>query len=86
MTQVGKDKLTGTVEIDEVFVGGVHKGKTGRGALGKELILVAVEDKGKKGYGRIRMQIIQDATSATLLEAIQTPIGCKTCKISMVLL
>lgn len=72
MTQVGKDKLAGTVEIDEVFVGGVHKGKTGRGALGKELVLVAVEDKGKKGYGRIRMQIIQDATSATLLEAIQT--------------
>jgi transposase-like protein len=72
MTQVGKDKLEGTVEIDEVFIGGVQKGPPGRGAIGKELVLVAVEDKGEKGYGRIRMQTIEDATSATLLKAIQT--------------
>lgn len=69
MVRVGREKLSGIIEIDEVFIGGVHKGPTGRGALGKTL--VAVEDKGKRGYGRIRMKIIKDAKSETLLLAIK---------------
>lgn len=71
MSQKGKDKLSGIVEIDETFVGGVHKGKRGRGAAGKALVLIAVEDKGKPSIGRIRMQIIEDATSKNLLKAIE---------------
>ena len=44
----GRDLLSGSVEVDEVFIGGVHKGKRGRGALGKTLVAVAVELNGKK--------------------------------------
>ena len=60
--------------MDEVFIGGVRAGKRGRGAYGKTLVLVAVEDKGKSGIGRIRITIIKDASSETLLAAIKTMI------------
>jgi transposase-like protein len=72
MSQDGKDKLQNIVEIDEVFFGGIKKGPRGRGALGKEMVLVAVEDKEENGYGRIRMKIIPDARSETLLPVIKT--------------
>ena len=71
MIKTSPDLLSGTVEIDEVFLGGVKKGVRGRGALGKTLVLIAVEDKGKAGIGRIRMKIISDASEKTLLKSIQ---------------
>lgn len=71
MVRIGRDRLSGLVEVDEVFIGGVKPGKRGRGALGKALVLVAVEDKGEKGFGRIRMMVIIDATSHSLHTAIE---------------
>ena len=71
MSQVGKDKLQNIVEIDEVFFGGIKKGPRGRGALGKEMVLVAVEDKQEKGYGRIRLRVIPNAKSETLIPVIK---------------
>lgn len=71
MVRAGHERLSGLVEVDEVFLGGVKPGIRGRGALGKVLILVAVEDKGKKGFGRIRIEIITDASAATLKMAIR---------------
>jgi transposase-like protein len=70
MVRVGREKLSGLVEVDEVFLGGVKPGKRGRGALGKVLVLVAVEDKGESGFGRIRIEIISDASAAVLKMAI----------------
>ena len=35
------------------------------------LVLIAVEDKGKKGFGRIRIEIIPDASAATLKETVK---------------
>jgi transposase-like protein/predicted RNA-binding Zn-ribbon protein involved in translation (DUF1610 family) len=71
MVRTGRELLSGLVEVDEVFIGGVRPGKRGRGALGKVLVLVAVEDKGKKGFGRIRIEIIPDAAAMTLKAAIR---------------
>ncbi len=70
MVRSGRELLSGLVEVDEVFLGGVKPGKRGRGASGKVLILVAVEDKEKAGIGRIRMEIIPDASAVTLKIAI----------------
>lgn len=70
MVRSGRELLNGLVEVDEVFLGGVKPGKRGRGASGKLLILVAIEDKEKAGIGRIRMEIIPDASAATLKTAI----------------
>jgi transposase-like protein len=69
MVRPGRDKLSGTVEVDETLVGGEHEGKRGRGAQGRELVLVAVEDT-DQGMGRIRLKHIPNASSKTLEEAV----------------
>ena len=66
MIRPGRDLLGGLVEVDETYVGGAHSGKTGRGAEGKVLVAMAVEDKGV-GFGRIRMQRIPDASGESLI-------------------
>jgi hypothetical protein len=53
MVRHGSDKLSGTVEVNEIIVGGEHIGKRGRGADGKTLVLVAAEET-PTGIGRIR--------------------------------
>lgn len=53
-----REKLSGTIEVDECFVGGMHGGKRGRGAAQKCKVVVAVERQGRK-LGRIRMQVIE---------------------------
>jgi transposase-like protein len=67
----GRSLLNGEVEVDEAFIGGVRKGKPGRGAAGKTLVLVCAEVRGSS-IGRARLQVIPDATAATLLGEIQT--------------
>lgn len=67
MVRPGRDRLTGLVEVDETFFGGPEPGRRGRGALGKTLVGVAVERRGR-GIGRSRLQIIDDAKNGTLRE------------------
>ena len=66
MVRPGRDNLSGVVEVDETYVGGKKQGKRGRGAEGKALVGIAVEDKGEEGIGRIRLQHLEDASSASL--------------------
>lgn len=66
MVRENRSLLQGEVEIDEAFVGGVRSGKRGRGAEGKELVVIAAECSGKKRIGRIRIQRIPDASAGTL--------------------
>jgi transposase-like protein len=62
----GREKRSGTVEVDETYLGGKETaGKRGRGTENKELVIVAVEVKGKK-VGRARMQLIDDASGPSL--------------------
>jgi hypothetical protein len=51
----GRDRLSGVVEVVETYVGGKKPGKRGRGAAGKALVGIAVEDKGEQGIGRIHL-------------------------------
>jgi transposase-like protein len=66
MVRPARDRLTGIVEMDETYIGGEKPGKRGRGALGKALVGVAVEDKGKEGIGRLRLAVIPDASQGSL--------------------
>lgn len=59
-------ELSGEVEADESYFGGVRKGKRGRGAAGK----VAVFGLLKRG-GKVYAAIIPDARTDTLLPIIQ---------------
>lgn len=70
MVRPGRDKLSGIVEINETIVGGETKGKRGRGAEGKSLVLIAAEDT-PKGIGRIQLSTISDASGEVLTNAIQ---------------
>ena len=66
MVRPGRDHLTGTVEVDETFIGGIKSGKRGRGAEGKTLVAVAVEILSPKGFGRCRLRVIPNAQSLSL--------------------
>jgi transposase-like protein len=67
----GRDRLAGAIEVDETYIGGERPGKRGRGAEGKTLVAIAVEDKGDAGIGRIRLSIVPDASSSSLTAFIQ---------------
>jgi len=66
MVRPGRDRLAGTVEMDETYVGGEKPGKRGRGARGKALVAVAVQDKGEEGIGRIRLAVVPAASREAL--------------------
>jgi transposase-like protein len=64
MVRPGRDRLSGRVEVDESFVGGLG-GAEGRSTATKALIVVATEEVGH-GIGRIRMRRIPNASAASL--------------------
>ena len=70
MVRPGRERLSGAVEVDETYIGGERPGKRGRGAAGKSLVLIAVEDKGKQ-IGRIRLKRIPDASADSLMMAVK---------------
>lgn len=57
MVRPGRQRLSGTVEVDEAYWGGEENGVKGRQTLEKALVIVAAEENGR-GIGRIRMQQI----------------------------
>ena len=68
MVRPGREKLKGTVEADEAFIGGKQSGnKRGRGTENKVLVAVAVEMDGKN-IGRARFGVIKDASAESLEE------------------
>lgn len=67
LVRPGRDRLTGTVEVDETYIGGEEPGLPGGRARGKKtLVGVAVELRQPRGYGRVRMRILADASAASL--------------------
>lgn len=69
MVRPGRERLRGTVEIDETYVGGLEEGVRGRQTETKALVVVAAEEDGG-GIGRIRMRQIPDASGKSLLAFI----------------
>jgi len=71
MVRPGRDALSGTVEVDETYVGGVEKGKRGRNTETKAIVAVAAEENGK-GIGRMRLRRIKDVSGASLLPFVRS--------------
>lgn len=69
MVRPGRERLSGTVQVDETFVGGIRPGKRGRGAEGKTLVLIFAEEN-ENAVGRIRLRRIGDASAKSLETAI----------------
>ncbi len=62
--------LSDTVEVDETLIGGVDReGKRGRGSQ-KSIVVIAIELHEPKGFGRVRMRFIPDASSNSLTNFI----------------
>jgi transposase-like protein len=70
MVQVGRPKLTGTVEMDEAYIGGVQKrGKPGRGT--NKAVVLVVRERG----GDLRFFHAKDVKAGTLAQYIQENIS-----------
>ena len=78
MVRAFREQLSGEVEVDETMIGGVETGgKRGRGAS-KEIVVIAVEVKQPKGFGRIRMRHVPDASSKSLGAFVRETIVTKS--------
>ena len=64
-----RNKLRGTLEVDECYIGGERDdGKRGRGASAKSIVVVGVElVRGSKQPGRIRMSVVPDVSGDSLV-------------------
>jgi transposase-like protein len=75
MVNSERKQLSGVVEVDETLIGGVkHGGKRGRGTT-KKIVVIAVEIKNPKGFGRIRMRYIPDSSGDSLLPFVYDTIA-----------
>jgi len=68
MVDPERDKLSGIVEVDETFVGGVaHRNPSNNQAdKEKSVVLIAIELLEPKGFGRIRLQRVDSATKKNI--------------------
>lgn len=73
MVRPGRDRLTGRVEVDETYFGGLEEGVRGRQTERKSLIVIAAQEDGP-GIGRIRMKRIPDASADSLMEFVKEAI------------
>ena len=66
MVRPGRDLLTGRIEVDETYIGGNEEGVFGRQLKGKSLVVIALETMSPKGFGRVRLRQVPDASGASL--------------------
>lgn len=74
-----REKLSGTVEVDEFYLGGKHSGKQGRGSENKHKIVVAVERREFEDsefdlshlMGRARLSVVPDCSAESLVPFIK---------------
>lgn len=70
MIRSGRDRLHGTIEVDETYIGGEEEGAKGRRTEKKALTAVAVEVEEEK-LGRVRFCCIPDASAESLIPFVQ---------------
>jgi transposase-like protein len=73
MSGAEKARLSGTVEVDEWFHGGVAQG--GTAFTGKNLVVAAVEHAaGGRGYGRVRFGIVSTRSAWELRRVVRATV------------
>ncbi|MGC8490068.1 MAG: IS1595 family transposase [Clostridia bacterium] len=71
MVRAERQSLAGTVEVDETLVGGEeHGGKHGRG-VAQAVVVIAIEVHEPKGFGRVRMRHVPDASQQSLVPFVR---------------
>jgi transposase-like protein len=70
MTELNRDPMNGTVEMDETYVGGIAHGRRGRGAENKEIV-IGIRQRG----GELRFFHAEDTKSGTLAQYVREHIS-----------
>ena len=60
--------------VDETYVGGIEQGVRGRGAETKFIVVIAIEVLSPKGFGRVRMQRVDDVSGASLVPFVSAAV------------
>jgi hypothetical protein len=75
MVRPGRDLLRDKVEVDETYLGGPEIGLRGGRQMGnKALVVAAVEVRGKES-DRVRIQVVADATAASLSSFVKANVA-----------
>ena len=72
MLRPERDRISGKVEVDETYVGGVEEGRRGgrQRKSTKSIVVAAVEVRGR-GSGRIRLAVVGDVSAASLVPFVE---------------
>src|SRR3954447_3722817 len=75
MLRPERDRLSGAVEVDEAYVGGLEEGRGGgrRRDSSKSIVVGAVEVRGR-GSGRVRLAGIEDLSAASLVPLVEASV------------
>lgn len=75
MLRPERDRISGTVEVDEAYVGGVESGRRGgrQRDSTKSIVAGAVEVRGN-GSGRIRLAVVEDLSASSLTTFVETSV------------
>jgi transposase-like protein len=74
MVRPGRESFSGSIEVDETYIGGLEEGLRGRSAGNKALVVIATQMVTKKKIGRIRMATIPDASADSVHGFIRSSI------------
>jgi len=71
-----RERLSGVIEVDETYIGGRDEGKTRapQADSKKAIVIVAVELLKPKGFGRIRLRSIANASKASVVPFVKQAI------------
>ncbi len=75
MVRPGRDRLSGRVEVDETYLGGLEEGVRGRQTDAKALIVVAAEEDGAGIVPSIQ-RFTNDTTRCTRGSSFEARAGC----------
>ena len=74
MVRPGRERLSGLIEVDETYVGGLEEGVRGRRTERKAIVVIAVELRVPRGFGRIRLGRVPDVSGKSLVPFVQAAV------------
>ena len=74
MVRPGREDLSGFVEVDEAYVGGLEEGAHGRQTEKKAIVVIAVEIHFPKGFGRVRLGRVPDVSAQSLTPFVRAAV------------
>lgn len=72
LVRSGRERLSGSVQVDETYMGGEEPGRHGGRERGEKILTgIAVEVRNPKGIGRCRMARLADASASSLHQFVK---------------